>query len=334
MKPRVLIIHNSLGADSSTDELDVVEQRDAISASLDRLGYSSSSLALTLDLAQGAAAIRSLQPFCIVNLVESLDGNDRLLAAAPLLYESLGIPFTGSPSAALAATSNKCFAKRIMHGCGIPTPQWRILEKDFNPPQFFPCIIKSSTNHASIGISDDSIVTESDDWHCRVNSILRSSNTEIFAEEYIPGREFNCSIIEQEKGEPLVLTPAEISFEGYPKERPHIVGYSAKWDKTSIEYNHTVRRFSDDPQDASLLATLSDISRLCWELFSLKGCCRVDFRINSAGKPFVLEINANPCLSPDAGFVAACIHHGIDFDAMVNMLLKGAISSAARQAGQ
>lgn len=334
MKPHVLIIHNSLGADSSTDELDVIEQRDAISASLGRLGYSSSSLALTLDLDRGAAAIRSLQPFCIVNLVESLDGDDRLLAAAPLLYESLGIPFTGASSAALAATSNKCFAKRIMDRCGIPTPQWIMLGNELKPPQFFPCIIKSSTDHASIGINDDSIVTQRDEWNCRVSRIRRRNNTELFTEEYIPGREFNCSIIEQENGEPLVFTPAEISFEGYPEERPHIVGYSAKWDKTSTEYNHTVRRFSDDPKDKPLLATLSDISRSCWELFSVKGCCRVDFRINDAGKPFVLEINANPCLSPDAGFAAACAHHGIDFDAMVNMLLEGAVSSPGRQAKQ
>ena len=43
----------------------------------------------------------------------------------------------------------------------------------------------------------------------------------------------------------------------------------------------------------------------CWRLFDLAGYARVDFRVDSRGQPWILEINANPCLSPDAGFAAA-----------------------------
>ena len=38
---------------------------------------------------------------------------------------------------------------------------------------------------------------------------------------------------------------------------------------------------------------------------------RVDFRVDAAGTPHVLEINANPCISPDGGLVAAAQRAGL-----------------------
>ena len=43
----------------------------------------------------------------------------------------------------------------------------------------------------------------------------------------------------------------------------------------------------------------------CWRLFGLRGYARVDFRVDAQLRPWILEINTNPCLSPDAGFAAA-----------------------------
>ena len=48
-------------------------------------------------------------------------------------------------------------------------------------------------------------------------------------------------------------------------------------------------------------------------MFGLGGYARVDFRVDKEGNPWVLEINANPCISPDSGFVAAADRAGIDY---------------------
>jgi hypothetical protein len=53
----------------------------------------------------------------------------------------------------------------------------------------------------------------------------------------------------------------------------------------------------------------------------LKGYGRVDFRVDSRGRPWVLEINANPCLAPDAGFAAAAIQTGVDFKGVVERII-------------
>ena len=92
MKPLALIVHNQLSDRPTEDENDVMAQIEAVGASLVRLGWRREKLALTLDLAQGRSRIKARSPDCIVNLVESLDGDDRFISAAPLLYESLHLP--------------------------------------------------------------------------------------------------------------------------------------------------------------------------------------------------------------------------------------------------
>jgi D-alanine-D-alanine ligase len=48
----------------------------------------------------------------------------------------------------------------------------------------------------------------------------------------------------------------------------------------------------------------------------------VDYRVDETGQPFILEINTNPCLSPDAGFVAAVQQSGSDFAAAIATIVE------------
>ncbi|MFZ3056642.1 MAG: hypothetical protein WA098_07795, partial [Smithella sp.] len=81
--------------------------------------------------------------------------------------------------------------------------------------------------------------------------------------------------------------------------------------------------FDDD--DAPLISSLSEISLQCWNIFSLRGYARVDFRVDNNGKPWVLEINTNPCLSPDAGFAAALAQANIQYHDAIGLILANAI---------
>jgi D-alanine-D-alanine ligase len=105
-----------------------------------------------------------------------------------------------------------------------------------------------------------------------------------------------------------------------------IVGYRAKWKKDSYEYNHTPRRFDFPPQDAALVGQLVQMAKKCWQVFGLGGYGRVDFRVDTEGRPWILEINTNPCLSPDAGFAVAVQQSGLTFAEAVDRILCDAIS--------
>jgi D-alanine-D-alanine ligase len=139
-----------------------------------------------------------------------------------------------------------------------------------------------------------------------------------FAEQFIEGREFNLALL----AGPELLPPAEIEFSAYPPDKPRIVGHRAKWQSDSFEYHNTPRRFDFAAADGPLLDELRELARQCWTLFRLRGWARVDFRVDAAGKPWILEVNANPCLSPDAGFAAALQQASIPYDEAIQRILE------------
>ncbi|MBE0567296.1 MAG: hypothetical protein IH621_15160 [Krumholzibacteria bacterium] len=141
-----------------------------------------------------------------------------------------------------------------------------------------------------------------------------------FAEAFVEGREFNLALLDGPSG-PAVLPPAEILFPDFPPDKPRIVGYAAKWDPDSFEYAHTVRAFPTGAADGPLLAELERLALACWELFGLRGWARVDFRVDEAGRPLILEVNANPCLSPDAGYAAALDRAGLAYGEAMDRIL-------------
>jgi D-alanine-D-alanine ligase len=70
-----------------------------------------------------------------------------------------------------------------------------------------------------------------------------------------------------------------------------------------------------------LAERLRELAINCWQTFGLQGYARVDMRIDDADQPWILEINANPCLSPDAGFYAACSAAGLTSIEIVRRLV-------------
>jgi D-alanine-D-alanine ligase len=57
----------------------------------------------------------------------------------------------------------------------------------------------------------------------------------------------------------------------------------------------------------------------------LNGYARVDFRVDREGRPFVLEINANPCIAPDSGFIAAAVKSGMSFPDVVGRIVESPV---------
>ena len=320
---RVALFHDELAPDAAPDERDVLVQMDAIGGALSELGHETIRVPCTLDLARAARDLRAATPDVVFNLVESIAGRGSLIALAPLMLDSLGLPFTGCPARSTFSTSCKPLSKQALAGARIPTPAWHTLEQlragaPIEPGRF---ILKSSWEHASRGLDDASIVEArtAADLAAALERRLPDLAGEGFAESFIDGREFNLSLLCRR-----ILPPAEITFEGFKPGQPRIVGYRAKWEEASMEYTHTPRCFEFPPEDRPLLTALADTATDCWRLFGLRGYARVDFRVDAAGTPWVLEINSNPCLSPDAGFAAAVDQAGVTYTAAIDQILRDA----------
>lgn len=331
---RVTVLHNAVADAPTADERDVLVQVEVVAAALDALGHQVQRLPCSLDLASTKRQLAEQRPEVVFNLVEALDGSDRLVALAPSLLDSLGLPYTGSSAEALFLTGSKLLAKERLEAAGLPTPAWAVPRRWPGDHTYLspPYIIKAVWEHASFGIEDEAVVRDGD--APAVQEQLRERGGRwgrpCFAEQYVEGREFNLSLLAGPDG-PEVLPPAEIDFSAFPAGKPRLVGYRAKWEAGSFEFQHTPRRFDFPSSDQSLLSHLLKLARGCWELFGLRGYARVDFRVDEQGRPWVLEINANCCLSPDAGFAAALERAHVPFEQAVKRILADAVPAAPHQ---
>jgi D-alanine-D-alanine ligase len=334
MRMRIVIAHNDVPDTASPDEHDVLVQAAAVAEALKHLGHDALLLPCSLDLDAARRRLETMQADLVFNLVESLAGHGRLIHLFPALLDAMKIAYTGSCTEAIFTTSNKVLAKERMAAAALPTPAWigpyplhlPTLDSGAAVLEAQRWIVKSLWEHASIGLDDDVLVSA--DSTQALHQILAQRapalGSACFAEAFIEGREFNLSLLAGLDG-PEVLPPAEIIFEGFDRDRPRIVGYRAKWDAQSYEYHHTPRRFEFPPADNRLLEELRRAAVRCWQVFGLGGYARVDFRVDARKRLWILEINTNPCLSPDAGYAAAVAQAGMPFPQVVARILDDAL---------
>jgi D-alanine-D-alanine ligase len=325
MKKRIAIIHEELRENGTADEQDTLVQVRCIDTTLQKLGFATVLLPVSLDLSCLQSTLAKLQPFLVFNLVESLAGATRYLHFIPALLEASGAAFTGSGESALYLTTNKPLAKKFMKHAGIPTPDWQefatVATDNITIP--VPFILKPSGDDASRDITDTSVVHTEDQLFNLLNQSRTIRKADFFIESYIPGREISISLLADSGRRPEVLPPSEIVFEGFPDNKPRIVNYDAKWAPHSFEYNHTPRTFTFAHEDQSMLETCRNIACRCWEYFGMKGYGRVDFRIDDRNRPWVIDVNANPCLAPDSGFIATARNAGYTYEGIITRILDG-----------
>lgn len=333
---RVVLLHNAVSPDDPPADRDVLVQAEAVSKALESLGHDWVTLPCTLDLAALRSHLEEVRPEVIFNLAESLGGSDSLAHLVTALLDAMGVPYSGSPTVAHFLTNHKLLAKQQLRQAGLPTPGWICsgpqpgrLPVEEEAATFSPSaryMLKTIGEHASFGLDEESIV-QTDTLaalQARLANHAACLGRPCFAEEFIDGREFNLSVLAGPDG-PEVLPPAEIDFSNFPAGKPRIVGYRAKWEDQSFEFTNTPRHFAYAPTERPLLDQLKAQAKVCWDVFGLGGYVRVDFRVDDSGRPWILEINTNPCLSPDAGFAAALAQAGIPFDRAVQRILADAL---------
>ncbi|PKN63727.1 MAG: D-alanine--D-alanine ligase [Deltaproteobacteria bacterium HGW-Deltaproteobacteria-10] len=324
---KAVILHSDVPPNAGEDELDCLRQADTIAEALRKLGYDPVLLPFVLDLNQTIQALQTIQPEFVFNLVETINGKGSLIHFAPSILDYLNIPYTGCGTDAMFLTSNKPLTKEMMQSAGIATPAWissRGISSGVAPSSTY--LLKASWEDASVGLDENSIfqLTDTTDVITLINDRKKRIGSPCFAEAYIDGREFNMALIAGKSGV-RALPPAEMQFIGFAPGKLKLLDYNAKWVEGTFEYENTARTMDFSPEDDQLISDLQDIAQRCWNLFGLRGYARVDFRIDKNGQPWVLEINANPCLSLEAGFAFAVERAGLQYYEAIDLIVQDAL---------
>ncbi len=311
------IIYNEPREGALPDELDVLDQVDYIEKNLREIGINTYRKGITSNFMNEVPALADDKPDFIFNLVESINNKGELCYFIPALLNVQSIPYTGNPLEAMFITTSKALTGKILQKEGISTPgiyfpsQFKMLK----PGNTY--IIKPVWEDGSQGITVDSVFTYK---HGFERDFSKYDDAHWIIQDYIDGREFNISLLYGENG-PAVMPPAEMAFRNFESGRPRIVDFKAKWESGSFEYENTVREFPGEKLNPVLLERINDIALKCWDVFGLKGYARVDMRVDRNDNPFVIEVNANPCMSPDSGLVAATMEAGIPITEVLQRII-------------
>lgn len=317
-KRRCCILFNQPGEGALADELDVLDQVEFIEKHLKELGIETYRKGITTSFMLEIADLSTDKPDFVFNLVESINNKGELSYFIPALLNLYSIPYSGNPLEAIFTTTSKMLTSSMLLTSGISNP------KAFMPSHhqlLIPgnkYIVKPVWEDGSLGINEESVFTYNDNGV--VKRLQKLDDTHWFIEDFIDGREFNISVLAGENG-PEVLPPAEIVFKNYTGNKPKIVDFKAKWEMDSFEYVNTVRVFPGKDINTVLREKLMTTALKCWHVFGLKGYARVDMRTDANENPFVIEINANPCISPDSGFVAAAKEAGLPFNVVLRRII-------------
>jgi len=322
----VVILHNPITPNARVDDADLLDEIAAVETALDTLGWSHERLVFDTDVVQVKRELERLNPVVVFNLVESFEGKGSHQYLAPALLEHWRYRYTGGSAEALFITTDKLLTKDLLSLNAIPTPPY------FAPKRYealtpgIRYIVKAVDEDASLGLDANSIITplSTEDLLTLIAQKEREHGVRYFAEQFIEGREFNVTILGK-NGEPEILPLAEIRFINFDDARPKIVDYRAKWVEHSFEYQNTQRSFVFPPEDAPILARIAEIAARCWRGLRLTGYARIDMRVDEKGSPWVLEVNANPCITPYGGVAAACAQASLSYSSFIERVLAEAI---------
>ncbi len=322
MKKTVLILYNKLSKKPKDDEADVIEQVNLVTDALKNLGYDVAYLQIDLNLKTAIRKIQKSSPYVIFNLAETIGNKGEFTFLANSVLNFVRIPYTGSPLIPMFQCSNKYLAKKELNAIGVKTPAGFSIDDCHKLQPGKKYIIKPIWEEGSLELDEDCVFMGSDQVF--ISRIKKKSRHHYFIEEFIEGREFNISILYGADG-PEVLPLAEMTFIGYPDDKPKMMGYKSKWDDKSFEYSHTRRTFRLSGEDGPLKKELTAICKKCWNELGLKGYVRIDFRVTRQSEPLVIDINLNPCLSESGGFMAASKKKGLTFEQVISRVLEDAV---------
>lgn len=295
------------------------QEAHAVAAALTELGHKPELVPLGEDITPFVAELRRLQPDLAFNLCEAFWGESRKEMHVAALFDLLGITYTGAPPLSLGLTQDKARTKDLLSKHQLPTPKYCLVKLGAHyvrvKDMVYPLIVKPRWEDASQGISNESVVENEKALLARIDYVHRTYHQGALIEEFILGREINAAIIGNDPHEVLPLS--EITF--HPDLALPIVSYEGKWLEQSQQYKQT------EPVCPARLKNraeilVRDVALRAYKLLECRDYARVDIRLRD-GVPYILEVNANPDISPDAGLARSARAAKLSYPQLIARIL-------------
>jgi D-alanine-D-alanine ligase len=325
-KARILaLVHDHLVPPDDITGIDVLEaewkmEYDVIET-LREIGHDVRVLGVNDDLTGIRPRVEQLTPRIVFNLMEAFAGVTTFDQNVVSYLELLRLPYTGCNPRGLILARDKGLSKKLLAYHRVPVPDFTVVRQGRRPVLSkrlqFPLIVKSLFFEASAGISQASVVENSEQLGKRVTFIHENLGTAAIVEQFIDGRELYVGVIGNERLE--VLPVWEMSFDKMPENRWRIATERVKW-STKYQKKHGIMT-----QRAALDAAAADriqrVAKRTYRALDLNGYARIDLRMDDSGRIYVLEANPNPNLAYGEDFAESAEVHGISYERLLDRII-------------
>ncbi len=313
--PESLEGHSEQEIDEWKAEYDVV-------TTLREMGHDVKPVGVFDDLSPIREMILEWKPDIAFMLLEEFHGVVTYDHAVISYLELMRQPYTGCNPRGLLLTKDKAISKTILTYHRIPTPRFAVFPKGrkvLRPKRLeFPLFVKSVVEDASLGISQASIVHDDAALIERVKFVHEYTNSDALVEQYIDGRELYVGVLGNDRLQSF--PPWEMVFEKMPENIARIATRRVKWNRKYQEKHGITTKAAKDLQ-GELAAKLGRLAKRIYRSLHMSGYARMDLRLTSDGRLFVIEANANPNIEYGEDFAESAETAGIEYETLLQRIL-------------
>ncbi len=219
--------------------------------------------------------------------------------------ELMDMPYTGSGVLASALAMDKWRTKLVWQAAGLTIPDYDLLTaaSDFDAVAArlgLPLFVKPANEGSSVGITK---VKKAGDLRAAYQEAVKHDQL-VLAEAFIGGGEYTVAILGAQALPVIKIEPANEFYD-----------YEAKYLRNDTRY--LCPSGLPPMQEA-------EMQRLALQGFALiggSGWGRVDFLVNEAGKPYLLEVNTVPGMTDHSLVPMAARQAGMSFEQLVLRIL-------------
>lgn len=246
---------------------------------------------------------------------------------APVLFELLGVQYTGSTPFVVGLMNNKHYTKLALKKFflnDIKFPNDIILTNKNVPKQTdmikltYPVIIKPNNDGFSMGIDNLSICYNYSEMLEKI-STLQKDYDEILIEEYISGIDLSVFIIGNNSE---ILINEAIVYKTYGSfyQESTVRDIYAKANKLSEKHS------AKEVLSQDLIQILKNVSADIFRSLNARDIARIDYRIDRNNQIYFLEINANPILASGSDAEIVCKNLNISYADLILTYIKTAMN--------
>lgn len=258
--------------------------------------------------------LRLNKPNMVLNLVDSVKGNEYLAATIPAVLELLEIPYTGSGMLGRSLDCNKFLLKKLFQENNVPIPHYQLFNtfsEPLDPTLRFPLISKLNEIHGAVEITKNAISENEKHLRERLQFLIKTYKQAVIVEEFIAGREITAILLE---GLNKKIYLAEKVFHNQ-KDKYVFMTFKDQWEEGSQQSIH-YQKYED--------RLLREYVRKAFEVSGMADYIKFDIRLDISGRYFFLDCNSNPALGPkeeDVAIGSILDLHGVSFFEILKRLL-------------